>query len=204
MAHLTMAQIAGYAKAAGFTGDGLVRAVAVAWAESTGNTAAKNVSSDGTARGLWQISTWGHPEVKDEAAYDPARAAAATYRISVHGSNWSQWSTWPDAAGGFMAQARRAAGNPAAAPAGAGGGGGGDVPSPLDTFGWLGLLGKAGAGGVAADAAQGAAMELVTAAAPVLLVVGLAGGALAMVAVGLSQASKGKGDKPKGAPDAGN
>lgn len=201
MAHLTMAQIAGYAKAAGFTGEGLVRAVAVAWAESTGNTAAKNVSSDGTARGLWQISTWGHPEVKDEAAYDPARAAAATYRISVHGSNWSQWSTWPDEAGGFMGQARKAAGNPAAAPAGgAGGGGAADLPSPLDTFGWLGLLGKAGAGGVAADAAQGAALELVQAAAPVLLTVGLAGGALALVAVGLSQASKG--GKGKGAESA--
>lgn len=186
-----MAQIAGYAKAAGFTGEGLVRAVAVAWAESTGDTQAANHSDLGTARGLWQISTWGHPEVKDEAAYDPARAAAATYRISVHGSNWSQWSTWPDAAGEFMDQARKAAGTPA--PVG-GGSVMGNAGNDSFTLNPLTLV---------EQKAQEAALELVKAAIPVLITVGIAAGALGLVAVGLSQASKSDG-AAKGGSGAGN
>lgn len=42
MAYLTMTQIAGYAKSAGFTGDALIVATAVAMAESSGNTSAQN------------------------------------------------------------------------------------------------------------------------------------------------------------------
>ena len=42
MAYLTMTQIAGYAKSAGFTGDALIVAAAVAMAESSGNTSVVN------------------------------------------------------------------------------------------------------------------------------------------------------------------
>lgn len=42
MAYLSMTQIAGYAKSAGFTGNALIVATAVAMAESSGNTSVVN------------------------------------------------------------------------------------------------------------------------------------------------------------------
>lgn len=42
MAYLSMTQIAGYAKSAGFTGNALIVATAVAMAESSGNTSVEN------------------------------------------------------------------------------------------------------------------------------------------------------------------
>jgi hypothetical protein len=94
---LSPAQIAAYAYAAGFRGTGLRNAVAVALAESGGRTTAVGVNSDryrSRDRGLWQINDHWHPEVSDAAAFNPATAAAAAYRISGSGRNWSAWSTW--------------------------------------------------------------------------------------------------------------
>ena len=50
--YLSMTQIAGYAKQAGFSGNALVTAVAVAMAESSGNTSVVNSLG---CTGLWQI-----------------------------------------------------------------------------------------------------------------------------------------------------
>lgn len=98
---LTAGQIAGYAYAAGFRGTALRNAVAVALAESGGNPAAVGTNSDqwrSRDRGLWQINSHWHPEVSDAAAFNPATAAVAAYRISSHGTSWSAWSTWKNGA----------------------------------------------------------------------------------------------------------
>lgn len=110
MAELTPVQIAVVAYRAGFTEEtALTRAVAVALAESGGNTLAVNINTDSTRsrdRGLWQINDRWHPEVSDAAAFDPAQAAAATYRISNGGKSWSPWATWTN--GSATAQLGRA------------------------------------------------------------------------------------------------
>lgn len=80
---------------AGFKGDSLVTAIAVALEESGGNPDAVNVNKDkyrSRDRGLWQINDHWHPEVSDAIAFDPTQAAAAAYTISHQGSNWSAWS----------------------------------------------------------------------------------------------------------------
>lgn len=208
MSQLTMRQIAGYAAAAGFRGEGLARAVAVAWAESSGRTDARNVNADSqhsVDRGLWQINSYWHREVSDAAADDPARAAAAAFRISAHGSSWGQWATWPSPASSHLAAARRAAGNPVDAPGGAVratqvGAGGGPGGNPITNMpGWLWFLAGKEVESGAAQGATDAAMELVRAAAPAVLTVALAGGAMALIAVGLSQSAKpSKPSKPGG------
>lgn len=119
---LTPAQIAQVARAAGFIGAGLVTAVAVALAESGGNPRAVHVNADkyrSRDRGLWQINDHWHPEVSDAAAFDPASAAAAAYRISGGGRSWSAWSTYKSgAAAKQLGTARLAASAATAQPAG--------------------------------------------------------------------------------------
>lgn len=110
MTTLIPASIAQYAYGAGFRGEGLVRAVAVALAESGGRTDAVGVNSDSWRskdRGLWQINSHWHPEVSNAQAFNPSSAAAAAYRISNKGTNWSPWSTWKNgAAAAQMGRAR--------------------------------------------------------------------------------------------------
>lgn len=115
MATLTPAQIATYAKGAGFSGDGLVWAVAVALAESGGRTDAVGVNSDGSRdRGLWQINSRWHPDVSDAQAFAPTSAAAAAYRISNGGKNWTPWAAYTNqSAAGQLSRARVAAGQAA-------------------------------------------------------------------------------------------
>ncbi len=89
------------ARSAGFGGDGLVTAVAVALAESGCNPGATgsngptsgcpNGSND---RGAWQINDCYHPEVDDACAYDLYCNASGAYAISSGGSNWQPWSTY--------------------------------------------------------------------------------------------------------------
>lgn len=105
MSTLSAAAIASYAQKAGFGGQALVTAVAVALAESGGVTNAQglNRSIQGRVvtsidRGLWQINNVYHSEVSDACAYDPLCAAQAAYRISQGGSNWSPWSTFKSGA----------------------------------------------------------------------------------------------------------
>ncbi|MFB9406754.1 transglycosylase SLT domain-containing protein [Dactylosporangium matsuzakiense] len=86
---------------AGFRGNPLVTAVAVAMAESRCNPSAYayngasgDCPSGSTDRGLWQINNCYHPTVSDTCAYDPQCNANAAYSISGAGSSWTQWTTY--------------------------------------------------------------------------------------------------------------
>ncbi|MER7911268.1 hypothetical protein, partial [Streptomyces sp. NPDC096068] len=82
---------------AGFRGDSLVTAVAVALAESSCNPSASNVQNNtppSTDRGLWQINDYWHSEVGDACAYDAQCNADEAFRISSGGTNWQPWSTY--------------------------------------------------------------------------------------------------------------
>ncbi len=106
MATLTRAQIAGHAQAAGFTGNDVNIAVAVALAESGGDPRAHNPVPPDNSYGLWQINMLGSmgPERRkrfglksNEDLYDPATHARAAYGI-WKAQGWSRgWTT--DSAG---------------------------------------------------------------------------------------------------------
>ncbi|GAA3433866.1 hypothetical protein [Kutzneria kofuensis] len=108
-------QLAKLAKDTGFTGDGLVNAVAVALAESSGFTKALLVNENCTRdRGLWQINDYWHPEVSEQQAFDPAQNAKAAFDISDQGTRWDQWSTWESGAyKDYLPDAEQAVRNPA-------------------------------------------------------------------------------------------
>ncbi len=94
---LTAEEISLYAQAAGFTGENLRVAVAVAMAESGGDTEAlgdENLTLGGSL-GLWQINLRWHPEYYDNytALYDPQTNANAAYKV-YEAQGWSAWSTW--------------------------------------------------------------------------------------------------------------
>lgn len=91
---LTVAQIGTVAAAAGFSGSGLVMAIAVALAESGGNPTATNLDSNGTVdRGVWQINSV-HAEYSASCDYKPSCAAGAAFSISAGGTNWGAWVTY--------------------------------------------------------------------------------------------------------------
>jgi hypothetical protein len=94
---------------AGFTGQGLRLAVAVGLAESSGNPTARGPNpptpgcpAGSVDRGAWQLNNCHHPEVSDACADNLACAAAAAYRISAGGANWSEWTTYTS--GAYQAQ----------------------------------------------------------------------------------------------------
>jgi len=100
---LAPAQIAGYAQAAGFSGDGLTVAVAVALAESDGNTAAHNTTPPDDSYGLWQINMLGplgpdrrarHGLASNRELFDPAVNARVAHAESDGGRNWGPWATY--------------------------------------------------------------------------------------------------------------
>jgi hypothetical protein len=101
MAILNSSQIAKLAYQAGFRGDALNIAVAIAMAESGGNTAAYNPeTAAGTppgsgSRGLWQIYGVAHPEFNNESAFDPTINARAAYKVFIEaGNRFTPWSTY--------------------------------------------------------------------------------------------------------------
>lgn len=101
MTVLTDTQLAAVASQAGFTGAGLTLAVAIALAESGGDTEASLFNDptsscpDGsTDRGLWQINDCWHSEFTDDVCYDALGCARAAYVISNHGGDWSPWTTY--------------------------------------------------------------------------------------------------------------
>jgi hypothetical protein len=106
------------ARAAGFRGQALINAVAVAGAESRYDAQAQNLKYPDHSIGMWQINQLAHHGRygSDSALRNPFANARAAWAISGHGRNWSPWSTWPSAAAGYLARAR-------AAVQGAGGGG---------------------------------------------------------------------------------
>lgn len=98
---LSPADIAKYAYKAGFRGDALNVAVAIALAESGGNTAAYNPEmAAGTptgsgSRGLWQIYGAAHPQYNNDSAFDPAVNARAAFEVFREaGNRFTPWSTY--------------------------------------------------------------------------------------------------------------
>jgi len=99
---LTPAQISYYAQNAGFSGDDLAIAVAVAMAESGGNpvtynpeTAAKGGTPDGEGSyGLWQIYLKDHPEYTYSNLYDPQTNANAAHDVYSAAGGFHPWSTF--------------------------------------------------------------------------------------------------------------
>jgi len=100
---LSAAQIAGFASQAGFTGDDLPTAIAIALAESNGDPSAVGDRSlaplKGPSVGLWQIDIGQqeHPEVTEEQMLDPAQNAAKAFEIwQIQGFN--AWTTYKSGA----------------------------------------------------------------------------------------------------------
>jgi hypothetical protein len=107
VAKLSPAQIAEYAHDAGFRGQDLTVAVAVAMAESSGDTKAHNPVPPDNSYGLWQINMIGSlgPARRDEfdlesnrELFDPAENAKAAWAISGHGDSFRPWTTYTSGA----------------------------------------------------------------------------------------------------------
>jgi hypothetical protein len=95
---LSASDIAGYASGAGFQGNDLVTAVAIALAESGGDPNAHgdtNIGSGTGSVGLWQINLDSHPEYANVNLYDPSENAAAAFSIyTQRGRSFTAWSTY--------------------------------------------------------------------------------------------------------------
>lgn len=115
-------QIAGAAKTAGFTGKNLGIAVAVALAESGGNTDATNSNSNkSTDYGLWQINSVHSQLLAGKNWRDPNTNAQMAFSISGGGTNWRPWTVFKSGAYvRFLSRGNAAAGNPSDAPGGSG------------------------------------------------------------------------------------
>jgi len=97
MGNLSPQQIAEYASNAGFVGEDLITAVAIAMAESSGNP---NAVGDlgitpGGSIGLWQINLRWHPEFTAEGLKDPQTNANAAFSVyTTAGDSFTPWSTY--------------------------------------------------------------------------------------------------------------
>lgn len=99
--NLNAFDIAYYAKMAGFSGQDLAIATAIALAESSGNpiaynpeTKAKGGTPDGLGSfGLWQIYKKAHPEYASVDLFDPQINANAAYAIYL-ARGFQPWSTY--------------------------------------------------------------------------------------------------------------
>ena len=76
-------------------------AVAVALAESGGNTAALHADIGSYDRGLWQINSKYHPEVSDSCAFSATCSTTAAKTISNNWTDFSPWSSYTF--GGYQA-----------------------------------------------------------------------------------------------------
>lgn len=111
-------QIAALAQNAGFTSNDLATAVAIALAESGGNSSAYNPeTAAGAAQGkgsygLWQIYLTAHPEYTAAQLLDPQTNANAAYSIyQAAGNDFTPWSTYNSGAYmNYAAQATAATG----------------------------------------------------------------------------------------------
>lgn len=89
---LSVSDIANYASAAGFQGDDLVTAVAIALAESGGDPQASG--DQGTSFGLWQIHWTVHPEFDKSQLFDPQYNANAAFALYSKRGGFRDWSTY--------------------------------------------------------------------------------------------------------------
>jgi hypothetical protein len=100
LSKLSASDIASYAANAGFSGDDLVTAIAIALAESGGDPNARGdktaIHPDGTSYGLWQIHWTVHPEVGNpDNLFDPQINANAAYKVWQE-QGFNAWSTYGD------------------------------------------------------------------------------------------------------------
>ncbi|MEC3976713.1 transglycosylase SLT domain-containing protein [Amycolatopsis sp. H20-H5] len=141
MSKLSPEQIARHAYDAGFRGQGLTTAVAVALAESGGDTRAHNATPPDNSYGLWQINMLGGmgPERREQYhldsnsdLFEPAANAKVANSLSADGKSWAPWSTYTNGAyRKHLTAARKAAHeiaaghgkHPAVTPKGGGGAG---------------------------------------------------------------------------------
>ena len=107
MTKLSAEQIARHAYEAGFRGQGLTTAVAVALAESGGRTTAHNATPPDNSYGLWQINMLGAlgPERRhqyhlksNDQLFDPDTNARVANSISSDGHDFTPWSTYTNGA----------------------------------------------------------------------------------------------------------
>ena len=101
----SVTNIAQYAEQAGFAGEDLLIAVAIALAESSGNARAYNPETAAGAPegkgsyGLWQIYLHAHPEFAGQDLYDPQTNANAAFSVyTAAGNSFSPWSTFKNGA----------------------------------------------------------------------------------------------------------
>lgn len=112
----SMLEIADYAYKAGLRNPAKISmAVAIAMAESGGNTRAYNGKGRDDSYGLWQINMKAHSTSSlgigsKEALYDPVTNARAMVKISKSGTSWSPWTTYPLRAAAFLPAATAATG----------------------------------------------------------------------------------------------
>lgn len=114
---LTDLQIAYLAYSAGFRGESLVTAVAVALGESGGDSEQTSVNAitaekpfETVDRGLMQINRYWHDEVSDSVAYNPWLSMVESYRISNKGTDWTPWKAFNiDDYAKFLPRAKAAA-----------------------------------------------------------------------------------------------
>ena len=127
-----MASLESILRGAGFTGQGLRTAMAVAMAESGGNARAYNPKGRDLSYGLFQINMLGGmgPErrkkyglASNEALFDPATNARVAYAMSNGGKNWKPWTTYTSGKyQKYLGKGAEVAGQAAAATGGAAGG----------------------------------------------------------------------------------
>jgi hypothetical protein len=119
MSKLSPAEIAQHAYDAGFRGDALTTAVAVALAESGGDPRAHNDTPPDNSYGLWQINMLGNlgPARRDQfdidsnrALFEPAENAESAKQVfDDAGGSWRPWSTYTNGAyKEYLDEARRA------------------------------------------------------------------------------------------------
>lgn len=105
---LTPIEIATLAVSAGLTNN-LVTAIAIALAESGGNSQAISRTGD---YGIWQIHWASHQNLgySQQQLLIPATNAAAMVTISQNGTNWNPWTTYTTGAyKAYLGQAQNAA-----------------------------------------------------------------------------------------------
>jgi len=95
---LTDQQLADAARAAGFPAAQIPTAVAIARAESSGNSSATHVNNNGsTDYGVWQINSVHGNLLAGQNWSDPAANAKMAYQV-WQSSGWNAWSTYKSGA----------------------------------------------------------------------------------------------------------
>src|ERR1700686_2591824 len=101
---LAIPQLAALASGAGFSGEDLMTAVAIALAESGGDPQAYDPErAAGTSQGngsfgLWQIYLAAHPEFAGMNLFDPQTNANAAFSVYSQAGGFSPWSAFKSGA----------------------------------------------------------------------------------------------------------